>query len=189
MTVPVALLLAGCSGASTSPAASPDASPPVASPPASFPSASATVSVGREVPDAPEPPKARKGPVGQKAFARFVMDAWSWTLLSNDAGPLLAVSPSRKQPCAGCRPLARELASRDREGWYVDFPGLTVERIRLRRDGADVVASSKVAIPESDSYEEDGSYRSTSPAHDDASFTVTMRLVDDEYRLVSFSVR
>ena len=45
-----------------------------------------------------------------------------------------------------------------------------------------------MAIPESDSYQDDGSYRSTSPAHEDATFTVTMRLTKTGYRLVSFRV-
>jgi hypothetical protein len=138
--------------------------------------------------ETPAPPKARKGPAGQKAFARFVMDAWSWALRTNDASPLLDVSPSRRQPCDGCRALSRELAGRAKQGWYVDFPGLDVERTRLRRAGDTVVAVSRVSIPESDSYNDDGSYRSTSPAHEDATFTVTMRSTEAGYSLVSFRV-
>jgi hypothetical protein len=116
------------------------------------------------------------------------MDAWSWSLRTNDASLLLDAGVSRKQPCDGCTALARELDDRVEEGWYVDFPGLVVERTRVRRDGGDVVATSEVAVPESDSYLDDGSYRSTSPAHDDATFTVTMRWVKDTYRLVSFTL-
>jgi hypothetical protein len=116
------------------------------------------------------------------------MTAWSWSLRANDAGPLLAVSPSRKQPCRGCGPLEKELAQRAEDGWYVDFPGLSVDRTRLRRDGREVVATSKVDIPESDSFLDDGTYRSTNPAHPGATFVVRMRLTKGEYRLVSFSI-
>jgi hypothetical protein len=116
------------------------------------------------------------------------MAAWSWSLRANDAGPLLAVSPSRKQPCRGCGPLEKELAQRAGDGWYVDFPGLSVDRTRLRRDGREVVATSKVDIPESDSFLDDGTYRSTNPAHPGATFVVRMRLTKGEYRLVSFGI-
>jgi hypothetical protein len=184
----VAAALAGCTGSSDTPDALPSTASSGSSPSAeSSPSPSADSSASA-VPDPPLPPKARKGPEGQEAFARFVMEAWSWSLRTNDASPLLEVSPSRKQPCDGCRTLDRELHARAKEGWYVDFPGLTVASTRLRPAGDTVVATAKVAIPESDTYQDDGSYRSTSPAHEDATFTVTMRLTKAGYRLVSFSV-
>lgn len=185
----IALLAAPALGACDRSSTAPDTPPSTSGPsPSTVPSASPSATAGPVAPEAPEPPKARRGPVGQKAFAEFVMDAWSWSLRSNDAGPLLDVSPSRRQPCQGCRALERELEGRADEGWYVDFPGLTVERTRLRRDGTDVIATSRVDIPESDSYQDDGSYRSTSPAHNGATFTVTMRHVKGSYRLVSFAV-
>jgi hypothetical protein len=181
-------VLGGCSGSGT-----PDARPdPASTSPtpsaATSPSPSAAPAAEPSVPAAPEPPKPRKGTAGQKAFAGFVMDAWSWSLRTNDASPLLAASPSRKQPCDGCAALAEELAGRAEAGWFVDFPGLEVARTRLRQSGDTVVATSAVSIPESDSYQDDGTYRSTSPAHEDASFTVTMRLGKAGYRLVSFRV-
>jgi hypothetical protein len=187
-TVVAALALSGCSG-STTPEAEPVTASSGSSPSAeASPSPSATAAAEPSVPAAPEPPRARRGPAGQRAFAQFVMEAWSWALRSNDASPLLDVSSSRRQPCDGCSALDKELAGRAKEGWYVDFPGLDVARTRIRRAGDTVVATSKVGIPESDSYEADGSYRSTSPAHDDATFTVTMRLTKSGYRLVSFRV-
>jgi hypothetical protein len=152
------------------------------------PSPAAATEVAAQVPPAPKVPRTRKGPRGQKAFARYVMAAWSWSLRANDAGPLLAVSPSRKQPCRGCEPLEKELSQRAEDGWYVDFPGLSVDRTRLRHDGRDVVATSKVDIPESDSFLDDGTYRSTNPAHPGATFVVRMRMTKGEYRLVSFSI-
>lgn len=188
MTLLVVPALSGCTGSGTPEAepgtASSGSSPSAATSPSPSPSPSAEPAAA----SAPEPPQARKGAAGQKSFALFVMDAWSWSLRSNDASPLLAVSPSRKQPCDGCASLDKELTARARQGWYVDFPGLDVAGTRLRQSGDTVVATSRVAIPESDSYEDDGSYRSTSPAHEDATFTVTMRLTKAGYRLVSFRV-
>lgn len=189
--VAAALLAAsgGCTGSSGTPDAMPSTASSGSSPSTgSSPSPSATAPSESPVPAPPAPPHARRGPKGQEAFARFVMDAWSWSLRTNDASPLLEVSPSHRQPCDGCRTLERELDTRAKEGWYVDFPGLTVERTRLHPTGDTVVAASKVVIPESDTYQDDGSYRSTSPAHEDATFTVTMRLTKAGYRLVSFTV-
>jgi hypothetical protein len=194
VAVTTAIAVAALAGCSTSDDAPEAAEPSASASGAASAGASAEPAQGdgtgqdAQEPPAPEVPRPRKGPRGQKAFARYVMAAWSWSLRANDAGPLLDVSPSRKQPCRGCRPLEKELAQRAKQGWYVDFPGLAVDRTRLRREGADVVATSKVDIPESDSFLEDGSYRSTSPAHPNATFTVRMRLTKGEYQLVSFTV-
>ena len=185
VTLLAAAALGGCTGSGTPEGVpvteSSGSSPSVAS--STTPSAAAA-----SASETPAPPKARRSPAGQRAFARFVMDAWAWALRTNDASPLLDVSASRRQPCDGCRALSQELSGRAKEGWYVDFPGLDVERTRLRRAGDTVVATSQVSIPESDSYNDDGSYRSTSPAHEDATFTVTMRSTKSGYRLVSFRV-
>jgi hypothetical protein len=184
------LLLGSCSGD----AESPDASP---SPSASTPSADGTATeepspsaepTVPEPPAMPEPPRPRPGPEGQRAFAQHVIASWAWSLQANDAEPLLEASRSRKRPCSGCRELARELRKRDRETWYVDLPPVSVGRTRLRRDGDEVVAGSRVDIPESDTYFYDGSFRSTNPPHDDATFVVRMRRAEDRYVLVSFTL-
>jgi hypothetical protein len=185
--------VSGCSGSGT-PEAEPGTASSGSSPSvAASPSQSVDVTPAAEpsapsVPPAPEPPQGRTGPAGQEAFARFVMDAWAWSLRTNDATPLLDASLSRKAGCDGCSSLAKELRGRAKEGWYVDFPGLDVGRTKLRRNGDTVVATSAVSIPESNSYTDDGSYRSTSPAHEDATFTVTMRVTRSGCRLVSFRV-
>lgn len=139
-------------------------------------------------PPMPEPPRPRPGPQGQRAFAQHVMASWAWSLQANDATPLLEAGPSAKRPCDGCRELDRELRKRDRQEWYVDLPAVAVERTRLRRDGDQVVARSRIDIPESDSYFYDGTFRSTNPAHDDATFSVRMRKAADRYVLLSFTV-
>ena len=45
-----------------------------------------------------------------------------------------------------------------------------------------------IDIPESDTYFYDGTFRSTNPAHDDATFLVRMRKAADRYVLVSFTL-
>lgn len=45
-----------------------------------------------------------------------------------------------------------------------------------------------VAIPESDSYNEDGTYRSTNPAHPRDIFEVEMRYTSSGFELLSFRV-
>jgi len=184
------LLVGSCSGDAGSSEKDPEPSPTSAGATEAAdeePSASAEPTVP-EPPAMPEPPRARPGAKGQRAFAQHVMASWAWSLQANDAAPLLEVSRSGRRPCTGCRELGRELRKRDRQEWYVDLPALRVERTRLRRDGDEVVARSRVDIPESETYFYDGSYRSTSPAHDDATFLVRMRRAADRYVLVSFTV-
>ena len=114
------------------------------------------------------------------------MDLWAYALRTNDASPLAATGLGRK-PCGGCAPLAKELAKRRTQGWTVDFPGLAVRHVALSSLGGDRVARARVDVPASDSYNDDGTFRNTSPAHSGATFLVQMRLVKKQWRLVSFS--
>jgi hypothetical protein len=180
-----ALTAGGCSGTADDPEAAPSPSTSVSTSPPSSPSTDATSEPEVE---APQPPKARRGPAGQEAFARHVMESWVWALRHNDASPLLEASASSKRPCVGCVPLDKELRKRTKEGWYVDLPGISVQRTRMQPEGEVVVATSRVDIPASDSYYDDDSYRSTSPAHDDATFTVRMKYTQRGYVLESFTV-
>jgi hypothetical protein len=135
----------------------------------------------------PAAPKASRDARGQRAFARHVMDLWGYALRTNDAGPLTAAGPGPR-PCDGCRPFARELAARERQGWSVDFPGLDVHRVRLGSQRGAVLARAVVDIPASDAYNADGSYRSSNPPHPGAHFEVRMRYAERGYRLLSFTV-
>jgi Family of unknown function (DUF6318) len=132
-------------------------------------------------------PKARSGPVGQRVFARYVIAAWGYALRTNDSGPLLALSPTKK-PCEGCASLARELTKRVKQGWYVDFADADVTRISLTNRAGIAIANATVDIPGSNSFNDDGSYRSSSPAHPHSGFQVQMKLVKKKYQLVSFTV-
>lgn len=182
-------LLVACTGGADTPAARESPSAIVSDPTPAAPASTEAAEPSRpSPPPVPQPPRPRPGPEGQRAFARHVIASWAWSLHANDATPLLEASRSARRPCTGCRELARELRTRHGEQWYVDLPTLGVHRTRLRRDGEDVVASSRVDIPESDTYFYDGTFRSTSPAHDDATFSVRMRRAGERYVLVSFTV-
>ncbi|MFP5252856.1 MAG: hypothetical protein ACLGH4_03565 [Actinomycetes bacterium] len=187
----VAVLLVGsCSSGTDAPAAAPSrttTSPGTTDPATEEPTPTAEPTQPTP-PPMPQPPRPRPGPQGQRAFAQHVMASWAWSLQANDPRPLLEASRSARRPCSGCRELARELRDRDRAEWYVDLPPLRVDRTRLRRDGDEVVARSRVDIPESDTYFYDGTFRSTNPPHADATFLVRMRRVADRFVLVSFSV-
>lgn len=184
------LLVTSCSAGDETPEADPSPSedaPSAAESATEGPSPTAEPTLP-EPPPMPEPPRPRPGPQGQRAFAQHVMASWAWALQANDATPLLEAGRSAKRPCEGCRELDRELRRRDRQEWYVDLPAVAVERTRLRRDGDQVVAQSRIDIPESDTYFYDGTFRSTNPAHDDATFLVRMRKAADRYVLVSFTL-
>jgi hypothetical protein len=181
----VVVTFSACSGPADEPTA-PAPRTPSESP--ASPAPTTGTATDRTVPPPPELPHFRPGPKGQRAFAGFVRDAWSWSLVSNDAAPLLRVSPSKKRACDGCRALERELRSRDRAGWFVDFPGLDPGATKVRRDGDVMTATTRVTIPESETYFEDGRFRSTNPQHARARFVVEMRRTASGYRLLSFRV-
>jgi len=83
--------------------------------------------------------------------------------------------------------LRRELAEREREGWYVDFPGAEVGSITVRPGGqpATWIARAEVDIPASRSYFDDGTFRNDSEAHEGAAFEVAM---SKDGRLLGFRV-
>jgi hypothetical protein len=115
------------------------------------------------------------------------MDLWGYALRTNDAGPLTRLAG--KKACGGCSALGRELDRRKKQGWVVDFTGLTVRTVSVaKQNGPEHVARATVDIPESDSYNADGSFRNTSPAHTGSKFVVRMRYADKHYLLVSFTV-
>ncbi len=173
------LLLTGCSSGADEPSPSPSQSA------STSPSPSGGLSSAADT--APPAPRAVAGPAGQKAFARHVMDLWGYALRTNDARPLTRLGG--KKACVGCAALSTELARRKKQGWVVDFAGLKVRKVTVAgKPGAEHVVRSTVDIPESDSYNTDGSYRNTSPAHAGSTFVVRLRYADRRYRLVSFSV-
>lgn len=176
-TLVVGLLVTGCSSAD-------DESSPSSSP---TPSGSTSRSPSAKT-DAPPPaPRAAPGPVGQKAFARHVMDLWGYALRTNDSRPLTKLGG--KKACGGCSALGQELARRKKQAWVVDFTGLRVRTVTLQKQsGPEHVARSTVDIPQSDSYNADGTFRNTSPPHAGSTFVVRMRYADKHYRLVSFTV-
>ena len=202
LAVSGSVLTAACGGDDTgagdasesSSSAAPSASPAETSTetpteePSEEPSATPTEAVAPEQPEAPPPPKATNSAAGRRDFARYVVTMWSYALATNEPGPLVGLSPSKKRPCDGCRQLEAELRERDKEGWYVDFPGAEMKDTEVLPDGAEATARMTVSIPESDSYNDDGSYRSTNPAHAKAGFDVRMRYGRKGFQLLAFGV-
>ena len=177
-----AMVLSGCSDSG----ATPSAAAPTGSSPTST-SSSAAPSPVPVVESPPAAPRAVRGRAGQQAFARHVMDLWAYALRTDDAKPLSALAAGGKA-CGGCTALARELGQRRTQGWAVDLAGVRVRSTRVTGQGDVQVVRARVDVPQTDSYNTDGSYRNTSPAHPGATFEVRMRLTDRGYRLVSFTV-
>ena len=179
------LLLGGCGGDD----AAPDTAETPSTTPTDTPSTSATPTpTASPAPELPPAPPAKDGPAGREAFARFVVDRWSYALRTNDAEAVTALSPATS-PCRGCRDLREELAQRRKEGWFVDFPGAEVRRVRLARQAPDsFLATMTVDIPASRSYFDDGAFRNDNEAHPGASFQVLMRLDKKRYTLLAFQV-
>ncbi len=186
--------LAGCSddgptasssrpSASSQPSASSTGTEPSATP-SDTPGTTADPAPTTEA--APAVPPARKGRAGQVAFAEHVMDTWAYALRTNDADPLSALGA--QGTCRGCKPFARELAKRRAQGWSVDFPGVEVRKVKVTRDGNGHRARATVDLPESDSFNSDGSFRNTNRAREGSTFEVRMRLTQKGYRLLSFTV-
>lgn len=181
------VLVAGCSSGSVTPSARNTPSTSATTRAAPSPSSSRSPSPAPTVERPPAAPRPVPGRAGQRAFARHVMDLWGYALRTNDVKPLAALGAGKKA-CAGCAALGRELAQRRRQGWTVDFPGVDVRKLTVANQGDVRVARAKVDIAESDSFNADGSFRNTNPAHAGATFVVQMRFVSKRYRLVSFTV-
>jgi hypothetical protein len=184
----VGLLLSGCV-ADTAPESAPTSS---VSPgtggtgvPAS-PAASTSPVATREAVPVPAPPRPTDDRAGRVAFARYVLQGWVYALNTNEPQPLLDVSGG--EPCDGCAELADELAERAEEGWYVALADVRVSGAEVTsEDGLTRVVLS-VAIPESDTFHRDGTFRSTNPAHPRSSFEVAMTHDGQRFRLLSFSL-
>jgi hypothetical protein len=123
---------------------------------------------------------------GRQAFAEYVLQAWIYSLNTNDASPLL--DASGPTPCDGCRDLAAELRTRAEAGWHVLLGDVRVSSVTQQTSGRDATVALSVAIPESTSQHADGSYRGSNPAHPRSTFTVAMRHTGDGFRLTSFSL-
>jgi hypothetical protein len=115
-----------------------------------------------------------------------VLQAWIYALNTNDPTALLDVSGRR--PCGGCAELADELGQRRAEGWYVGLDAVEVSRVGITARGDAARAVLAVTIPESGTFHEDGSFRSTNPAHPRSTFEVDMARERGRFRLVSFSL-
>ena len=185
----LALAAAGCSGGEASQAHS-DSTPSSGTSAGPRPDeASPGPSTGREdgaVVEVPQPPAGRDDRRGRAAFAEYVLQAWVHALNTNDPQALLAVSGDR--PCGGCRQLAAELESRAAAGWSVALEDVRVASSRVRREAGTSRVLLSVSLPASDTFFEDGSYRSTNPAHPRSTFEVEMTYTDRRYRLDAFSL-
>lgn len=189
LTVVLFGLLAACSdGAAGGPAGASTPSVPSSAPPTdrSSPSVAANRPSTREDPAVPPPPRSRNDRRGRVELAEYVLAAWVYALRTNDTGPLLRAGAGR--PCGGCPELFRELRRRDREGWHVTLGDVRVRSTQVRAQGRRARVSMRVDIPRSETVHDDGSFRSTSPAHPGRRFTVEMEHRKGRFRLVSFAV-
>ena len=178
--------LAGCSDDTDEPDASDTTPSASASESPSSPSASPSA---EPKPKLPKAPPAKDTAAGREAFAEFVIARWGYALQTNDASALTDLSP-KAGPCEGCAELEAELKTRKKEGWYVDFPGAKVVKMKVApgEDPGVQVATATINVPASTSYFEDGEVRNENEARKGASFEVRMRLDGKSYVLLAFRV-
>jgi len=163
------------------------AAKPTPTPPTATPTPTGTPSPTVPVIEKPTLPPATNGAKGQEAFATYVVEAWAYALASNDVSVLTDVSAGRK-PCQGCKELAAELAERTKDGWSVYPFDVTIDRVRLIQSELGTTARVRFDVPETKSLFDDGSLRNTSPAHPDATFSVSLRLERKTYQLIRFTI-
>ena len=175
---------AGCNGGTDNAEPEPTPSPSATATPEAAQSPTPTQTATPEPPEAPEAADTR---AAKKAFARYVVDTWGYALATNDPDPLVGLSPGKK-PCVGCKELAAELRDRKKQGWYVDFPGAEVKEATIDQRAGKSLAQMTVSVPESDTYNDDGTYRSTNPGHPKGTFEVEMRFKKPKFELLSFRV-
>jgi hypothetical protein len=184
----LAASLAGCSDDPTD-SADPEPSETTASSSPSVTPSSSPSPVAAPDPKLPKPPPAKDTEAGQEAFAEFVIDRWSYALQTNDATALSDLSP-KSGPCGGCPELDAELKKRKKEGWYVDFPGAKIVKLKVApgTEPETHLATATINVPASKSYFEDGELRNENAAHKGATFEVQMRLDGKSYALLAFRV-
>lgn len=183
-------MLTACGG-DDKPKADPSSSPTPTSTPTSTPtptqSPTATPSGTAPAVTVPTLPEATKGKEGQQAFAQYVVDAWVYSISTNDPQLLFDLG-AKKDPCKGCPELRAELDQRVEEGWSVAPFEVEVYKIRVTPADDSITASVTFDIPETQSFFDDGTLRNTSKPHDDATFTIAMRLVKKQYQLLGFTI-
>jgi hypothetical protein len=137
----------------------------------------------------PRRPQSKNTPKGRKDFAVFVIERWGYALATNNATAVAALAP-KGTTCQGCRQLRAELAKRKERGWFVDFPGADVKRVKVvPGDTPGVwVATARISVPASRSYFEDGTYRNDNDAHPNVDFTVRMRHQAGRFVLLAFTI-
>ena len=181
----MSLLATGCS-ADPEPGASDD-SPSVSPSPSVTPAPEASPTrAAVQDPAVPNPPRGRNDRRGREAFAEYVLQAWIYALNTNDPQPLVDVSGA--EPCGGCRQLQSELEDRAEEGWYVALEGVRVASTRVPTSGRTSRVLMSVNLPESDTFYDDGRFRSTNPAHPRSTFEVEMTYTGKRFRLDAFSL-
>ena len=182
----LAASVTGCSGDTDEPEASEGTSSPSTS--ESTPSSSPSPTSSPE-PKLPKAPPAKDTAAGREAFAEFVIARWGYALRTNDATALTELSPESGL-CEGCAELQAELKKRKKEGWYVDFPGAKVVKLRVEpgEEPGVQVATATINVPASESYFDDGELRNENDAHKGATFEVRMRLDGKRYVLLAFRV-
>ena len=179
------LLVTGCNGTGE-PASGPSPSAKASPRPSAATTSEVSATHAASPSPVPDPPPATGGRKASVAFAKYVLQGWIYALNTNDPSPLLDVSGPK--PCEGCAGLAKELAKRKKEGWYVVLEGVRASTARSRTDGRRSTVTLSVDVPASSTYNTDGSFRSTNPAHPHASFAVEMTRTGNDFRLDSFSL-
>ena len=185
-----ALTLVGCSDDTDEPASEAGETPTSSESGSESPSESPSEEASPD-PQKPKEPAFGAGAKAQRAFVTYIVDGWGYSLVTNDASVLL--DASGKKPCRGCDSLQAELKQREKEGWYVDFPGATVKKITFGSRGSIREATAVVAVPESRSFFDDGTFRNDNKAHDKARFLIDIEAVGQgkkrHWELVAFSVQ
>ena len=142
-------------------------------------------------PRKPKAPPAKDTVAGRQAFAEFVIETWSYSLATNDETALTDLSP-KSGPCQGCAEFSTELHVRNKQGWYVDFPGVRIVKlpppVSLSSEPGVYVATATMNVARSTSYFDDGSVRNENDGRRGATFEVRMRLDGKRYSLLAFRV-
>ncbi len=154
-----ALVLGGCSGGSDDEPSSSKSSSASASPTASTSTRPATDRPTRARP--PAAPKPTRGPAGQKRFAKLRHGAVGLRAAQQRRAARWSRSARPARSARGARRSTTSLHQRKQAGWHVDFAGVDVRKLTVKKVDDNVYAKAKVDIPESDSYNADGSFRNT----------------------------
>ncbi|MGH8964590.1 MAG: DUF6318 family protein, partial [Actinomycetes bacterium] len=135
----------------------------------------------------PSLPEAGDTLAGEKAFAKYVLHAWEYTLATNDYSAMAAADPAGS--CKGCPELEADAEENRANGSYLDDPAVTIHSVELTDETkGEKTVGLTVSSPAVKRMNVDGTVEEEYPASKKFYFEVGMTFEGDHFQMTRFAV-